>query len=125
VTAWLQRLQDNQLDYTQSFRQLASRLDADDPPLFGDFEAHWLQQIDRQPGGRAQAEQIMATSNPRFIPRNHQVERAIQAAYDDDLSVFNELQQVLSAPFQEHPGLEQYALPPGNHERVLATFCGT
>jgi uncharacterized protein YdiU (UPF0061 family) len=125
VTAWLQRLQDNQLDYTQSFRQLASRLDADDPPLFGDFEAHWLQQIDRQPGGRQQAEQLMATSNPRFIPRNHQIENAIQAAYEDDLSVFNELQQVLSAPFQEHPGLEHYALPPGNHERVLATFCGT
>ncbi|WP_260291210.1 protein adenylyltransferase SelO [Sedimenticola hydrogenitrophicus] len=125
VTAWLQRLQNEQLDYTQSFRQLASRLDANDPPLFDDFEARWLQQIDRQPGGREQAARIMATSNPRFIPRNHQVERAIQAAYEDDLSIFNELQQVLSAPFQEHPGLEHYALPPENHERVLATFCGT
>ncbi len=125
VTAWLQRLQDNQLDYTQGFRQLASRLNADGPPLFGDFEARWLQQIDSQPGGRQEAARIMATSNPLFIPRNHQIERAIMAAYEDDLSVFNELQQVLLAPFQEQPGLGQYAEPPHENERVLATFCGT
>ncbi len=125
VTAWLQQLQEGKLDYTQSFRQLASQLDAGGPPRFGDFETRWLQRIDRQPGGRERAAGIMTSANPRFIPRNHQVERAIRAAYEEDLRPFEELRQVLSAPFDPHPGLEHYAEPPGENERVLATFCGT
>lgn len=125
VTAWLQQLQDEQLDYTQSFRRLASRLAADDASCFGDFEARWLQQIDQQTGGRERAATLMAAANPLFIPRNHQVERAIHAAYEDDLSLFDELHQVLSAPFDAHPGLEHYAEPPAENEQVLATFCGT
>jgi hypothetical protein len=28
-------------------------------------------------------------------------------------------------PFDEHPGSEAYRLPPEDHERVAATFCGT
>lgn len=125
VTAWLQQLQDDQLDYTQSFHRLASRLAADDAPCFGDFEARWLHQIDLQPGGRKTAAALMAASNPLFIPRNHQVERIIRAAYEDDLSLFKEFHQVLSAPFDTHPGLEHYAEPPAENEQVLATFCGT
>ncbi|PLX60375.1 YdiU family protein [Sedimenticola selenatireducens] len=125
VTAWLQLLQDRRLDYTRSFRQLALRLEADDALLFDDFETRWLQQIDRQPGGRETAAGLMTTANPLFIPRNHQVERAIHAAYEDDLSLFDELHQVLSAPFDAHPGLEHYAEPPAENEQVLATFCGT
>lgn len=125
VTAWLQLLQNRRLDYTRSFRQLALRLEADDALLFDDFETRWLQQIDRQPGGRETAAGLMAAANPLFIPRNHQVERAIHAAYEDDLSLFDELHQVLSAPFDAHPGLEHYAEPPAENEQVLATFCGT
>ena len=33
VTAWLQHLQDHELDYTLSFRQLADRIRGDEPPL--------------------------------------------------------------------------------------------
>ena len=125
ITAWLQHLQDEQLDYTRSFGQLAQRLTTDGPARFGDFEADWLSRIDAQSGGRTKAAHQMAAHNPLFIPRNHLVERAIQAAYNDDLSVFTQLQQVLSDPYREHPGLESYAEPPGEHEQVLATFCGT
>ncbi len=126
VTTWLRQLQEGKLDYTKSFQQLASQLDDSNPPLFGDFEARWQQCIDQQPGGRESAARLMTSSNPRFIPRNHQVQRAIRAAnHDNDLSVFEELRQVLSAPFNRHPGLEHYAEPPGENERVMATFCGT
>jgi len=125
ITAWLQHLQDEQLDYTQSFRQLAARLDADDGPRFGEFETRWLQRIEQQPGGRPAAAGLMARANPRFIPRNHQIERVIQAAREDDLGPFEGLRQVLAEPFDPHPGLERYAEPPAENEQVLATFCGT
>ncbi|KHF24789.1 hypothetical protein JV46_08100 [Solemya velum gill symbiont] len=125
ITAWLQHLQDNQLDYSQSFRQLATCLDNSESISFGDFEARWLKRIDQQDGGREEAGRLMASSNPVVIPRNHQVERAIEAAFEDDFSVFNELRQVLASPFTEQPGLEHYSIPPESHERVMATFCGT
>ena len=67
----------------------------------------------------------MNAVNPRFIPRNHQVERAIQGAIDGDLTVFDELRRVLARPFDEQPDFERYAKPPTEGERVLRTFCGT
>ncbi|MCU7885432.1 MAG: YdiU family protein, partial [Candidatus Thiodiazotropha sp. (ex Lucinoma annulata)] len=125
VTGWLQHLQDHQLDYSLSFRQLAARMNKKDSPVFGQFEIRWLQCIDEQPGGRQSAGQLMASTNPVVIPRNHQVERAIQAAFQGDFSVFNELRQVLAEPFTEQPGFACYSEPPLAHERVAMTFCGT
>ena len=125
ITVWLQYLQDHELDYTLSFRQLAERLPADTPPVFGNFETLWLQRIDSQPGGRTKAAELMAAVNPLVIPRNHQVEKAIQAAFQGDLNRFNELQRVLAEPYSELPGLTHYAEPPQEHERVRMTFCGT
>jgi len=125
VSAWLQHLQDHRLDYNHSFRQLARRIDQDDPPVFDDFEARWLQRIDDQPGGRQAAAEQMAAVNPVVIPRNHQVERAIQAAFGGDLRPFEELRQRLAEPLSERPGWEPYAKPPLAHERVTMTFYGT
>lgn len=125
ITAWLQHLQTQRLDYNLSFRRLAERLSSDRPPLFGEFEIRWLQRIDSQPGGRSEAAKLMASANPVAIPRNHQVERAIRAAFDGDFTPFHELRQVLAEPFSEHPALAHYAEPPLEHERVRMTFCGT
>jgi uncharacterized protein YdiU (UPF0061 family) len=67
----------------------------------------------------------MARVNPVVIPRNHQVERAIRAAFEGDFSVFHELRQVLAEPFTRQEGLDHYSEPPRAHERVERTFCGT
>ncbi|MEJ2309998.1 MAG: YdiU family protein [Gammaproteobacteria bacterium] len=125
VTAWLQHLQDHGLDYSRSFVQLAGRLDNDETAAFGDFEARWLQRIDSQPGGRREAARRMASVNPLVIPRNHQVERAIQAAFHGDFQPFHELRKVLAEPFDLPPDLAHYAEPPLPQERVEMTFCGT
>ena len=68
----------------------------------------------------------MRAVNPAFIPRNHQVERAIAAAIEsDDLAPFEALLRVLARPFEDQPEAAAYALPPQPEERVLQTFCGT
>ncbi|MET0051371.1 MAG: protein adenylyltransferase SelO [Candidatus Thiodiazotropha sp.] len=125
VAAWLQHLQDHGLDYSQSFVRLEERLQADTPIEFGEFETLWLKQIRQQAGGHLKAAESMASSNPRIIPRNHQVARAIEAAFEGDYSVFREMHQALSEPFTLQPGLESYAEPPLPHERVRLTFYGT
>jgi uncharacterized protein YdiU (UPF0061 family) len=125
VTAWLQYLQDNGLDYTLSFRRLADRLDAELVGEFGRFERRWRERIDAQDIPRATVRDSMNAVNPLYIPRNHQVERAIAAAIGGDDSVFHELHAVLAAPYDPHPGREAYAEPPRPHEEVEMTFCGT
>jgi serine/tyrosine/threonine adenylyltransferase len=125
VTAWLQYLQDNGLDYTLSFRRLADRLDVELVGEFGRFERRWRERIDAQDLPRAAVRDSMNAVNPLYIPRNHQVERAIAASIGGDDSVFHELHAVLAAPYDPQPGREAYAEPPRPHEEVEMTFCGT
>ena len=45
--------------------------------------------------------------NPVYIPRNHLVEAALDAATEGDLAPFTELVDVVARPFDERPGLER------------------
>lgn len=125
VTDWFQTLQEAQLDYTQSYHHLAALLDEPESKRFGDFGVRWRKRVQEQPGGAARARELMAASNPLYIPRNHQIERAIAAAFTGDFSLFNELRLLLSEPFREQEGMAAYAEPPRPEERVQMTFCGT
>ena len=55
----------------------------------------------------------MRAVNPAFIPRNHLVEAALDAAVTrQDFAPFEELLEVLSRPYEDRPGYERYAAPP-------------
>ena len=64
-------------------------------------------------------------ANPVYIPRNHLVEQALDAAVDGDLSTLERLLEAVRAPFDERPGLERYAEPAPEHFGRYRTFCGT
>ena len=125
VSAWLQLMQDRELDFTLSFRVLAERAEADGALVFGEFEQRWRRRLGQQPADAAEVRSQMNGVNPLYIPRNHQVERAIEAAVAGEMSIFEALQRVLQQPFDEQPGSEAYAEPPRPAERVTQTFCGT
>ena len=77
-------------------------------------------------GGTQRARQGDASVNPAFIPRNHRVEQAIDAAIDDgDFSPFADLLTIVSRPYDDQPAFAEYASPPQTDERVFRTFCGT
>ena len=125
IDDWLNYLQDKELDYTLSFRELATRIDAEDTSSFGDFELRWRQRIGKQEKGSAELAALMNSVNPLFIPRNHRVEQAIQEAVAGDLTTFEDLNTVLARPFAEQPEFAHYAEAPKQQERVTRTFCGT
>jgi uncharacterized protein YdiU (UPF0061 family) len=125
INDWLKYLQDNALDYTLSFRELATRIDASDPARFGEFEQRWRQRVGNQVSESAEALALMDSVNPIYIPRNHRIEQAIQEALAGDLTVFKDLNVVLAQPFLEQPEYAQYAEAPEPDERVTQTFCGT
>jgi uncharacterized protein YdiU (UPF0061 family) len=75
--------------------------------------------------GRARAA-AMRGVNPAFIPRNHLVAAALDAAsVRQDFQPFEDLLAVISRPYDERPELEKYSAPARPEERVLQTFCGT
>jgi uncharacterized protein YdiU (UPF0061 family) len=64
--------------------------------------------------------------NPAFIPRNHIVEAALDAAvWREDFRPFEELLEVVLLPYEGRPGLARYATPARPEEYVSRTFCGT
>ena len=67
----------------------------------------------------------MREINPILIPRNHQVEAAIQGAYQGDYSLFHRLNKAWKKPFAENSDYQDLESPPLEHERVTQTFCGT
>jgi uncharacterized protein YdiU (UPF0061 family) len=68
----------------------------------------------------------MRSVNPAFIPRNHRVEKVLDAAIaHGDFSPFAELLTILSRPYEDQVAFADYANPPRMDERVFRTFCGT
>ena len=125
IRDFLNYLQDKELDYTLSFRELATRIDAVETSRFGEFELRWRRRIGEQGIESAELMTLMNSVNPLFIPRNHRVEQAIQKAVEGDLGIFEDLNAVLARPFVEQPEYAQYAEAPERNERVTRTFCGT
>ena len=125
IVAWMNHMQQNELDFTLSFRELADSLQRNETDKFGEFEQQWKNRLKDEGKSTEATVSLMHSVNPLFIPRNHRVEEAIAAAVNDDLSVFHEMMAVLANPFQENPDLEKYAEAPLRHERVTQTFCGT
>jgi uncharacterized protein YdiU (UPF0061 family) len=139
-TELFELMADSRCDFTLTFRRLAElanpeALNATSPgisPLFRfpDSFASWLERWKSLAAvGSAAARPRLAAmfhANPVFIPRNHRVEEVIKAAVQEsDFAPFHQLVDVLKLPYEDQPGMGQYAAPPLPEQVVQATFCGT
>jgi uncharacterized protein YdiU (UPF0061 family) len=132
-----ERMVANKVDFTLLFRRLcnaAQTTDADaqvaelfeDPSAFAGFAEKWRARLASEGGDGGERARAMRRVNPAFIPRNHRVEAAIEAAVmRDDLSVFENLVAVLAHPYDDQPEHADYMAPAQPEERVTKTFCGT
>ncbi|MDE8349130.1 MAG: YdiU family protein [Acidocella sp.] len=124
----LEAMHKNQADFTLTFRALNgdARSHFNDPSAFDAWAINWRARCSREPQSPSERSVKMQAANPAFIPRNHRVEQALQAAIQHaDYSLFEELLLVLANPYQDQPEFARYATPPELGERVLHTFCGT
>ena len=125
----------DKMDYTLTFRYLSDLAGDDARNGVGDLVTlsekfrFWLEcwkkrlLLDAQTSIQRQAR--MYAKNPVFIPRNHLIEEAIQAAEDGNLNPFHQLVDVLTHPFEYKVELKKYALAPRPEQVVKETFCGT
>jgi uncharacterized protein YdiU (UPF0061 family) len=130
----LELLQAQQVDQTSAMRALSSAVRGDPTParsLFADrgaFDAwseRWLAELSSGGSDPRAIAAAMDRVNPLYIPRNHLVEEALDAATAGDLEPFGRLLEVLAQPFDVRPGLEPYASPAPPSFGEYCTFCGT
>ncbi len=136
IQSLLATMQQQGADFTLTFRRLAAlAADEDTADFAATFQEsqsvapwleRWRERLGRDPQTPAARAAAMRRVNPAFIPRNHRIEQAIEAAVEDgDFSLFEALLKVLATPYEEQPAFAPYAEPPLPSERVLQTFCGT
>ncbi|WP_027093084.1 protein adenylyltransferase SelO [Cohnella thermotolerans] len=130
IASLLGLMQKARADYTNTFRALTvgkpedTELNGD--PEFAEWHKRWQARLGRQEEPQASSQQLMRSSNPAVIPRNHRVEEALEAAtIHEDYSVMHRLLDVLSKPYAYKPDQDEYAAPPAPSPIPYRTFCGT
>ncbi|BAU28323.1 uncharacterized protein YdiU (UPF0061 family) [Aneurinibacillus soli] len=126
----LSMMQKYRADYTNTFRALTFDKPEDtvlfETPEFAQWHELWQARLGRQQESKASSQELMRNSNPAFIPRNHRVEAALEAAVKQgDYSVMERLLAVLSNPYAHSPEQAEYATLPEPSDRPYRTFCGT
>jgi uncharacterized protein YdiU (UPF0061 family) len=131
----LERMAANGADFTLTFRRLCDAALGDDEgvrALFADAKAFdewaltWRARMGVESVAPEERAVRMMRVNPIYIPRNHMVEAALNAAVmQEDLRPFEELLDAVMQPYEERAGWERFAVPARPEERVVATFCGT
>lgn len=115
-------------DWTLAFRRLAEAAEGDFVALRALFNdatqldlwlPRWRARL------RVDAVTHLRAVNPLVIPRNHNVEAALQAAEQGDMTLFNALLAEVTDPFTDRQGREAYALPAPIGFGDYVTFCGT
>ena len=123
VDGFLDYLFENNLDFTNSFRDLSQKINEDAP---NDWYANWQKRLSQENNDKTTIIKKLNQTNPAVIMRNHYIERAINAAYQlGDYTLFNEMHLASQTPFEAIPEHNFLTKPPKENEVVQNTFCGT
>ena len=117
-------------DYTNTFIWLTlgefDKLDLFKSEEFKIWKEKWEDRLGRQSIPLELSKENMKKVNPTVIPRNHQVEKALDAAVKkDDFTVLRNLLKALERTFDYDNLNEEYILPPEASNIPYKTFCGT
>lgn len=135
IEALLQLMHANRVDFTNVFRSLSAVEKKDIPSHWRDqfldraaadiWLAQYRERLALESQSDAERTLQMNRVNPKFILRNHLVQRAIEMAQMDDFSEVNRLHLILSRPFDEQAEFAQYALAPLPDEVVMDLSCSS
>lgn len=134
IDSLFDELEKHSVDFTSFFRALAMLLRGEGtmmqallpaPDAMAPWIADWWQRIEQGAANPLELADAMDAVNPIYIPRNHLVEAALDAAEAGDLAPWLELLEVVRDPFAARPGLERFAEPAPADAAPYTTFCGT
>jgi uncharacterized protein YdiU (UPF0061 family) len=134
----LSLMQVEKTDFTLTFRRLSDLVAPQTaavggissifelPDSFAPWLARWQQRLANEVQDAGTRQAAMYAVNPVYIPRNHLLEEAINAAEkQQNFEPFHTLVDVLAQPFEFDRSRARYAIPPRPEQVVRQTFCGT
>ena len=120
-------MESNQADYTNTFCHLMNINSSNDSKYkdinFINWFKQWENRVLINNGSIEKSINLMKKNNPIIIPRNHKVEEALEASYNNDMSLTNKLLSILNKPYDNQNDIDDYQSPSSNIE--YQTFCGT
>jgi uncharacterized protein YdiU (UPF0061 family) len=131
VVSVLNRLRDRRLDYTITLDLLTKSLMSEAAASqmkneLGDRFDLWQKRLNEQHTIPQKVQELMRQHNPVVIPRNHHVEKVIQACEQTGRAALVEkFLQVLHSPYEELAQTSEYQDPPRDGDENYKTFCGT
>lgn len=132
----LDRMARTKADYTNTFLALMQYIedDASDKTQLLKLQMNhelmqwveiWRARIASESEDRSTSLAVMQKMNPCVIPRNHQVEIALEAANAGDMAPFRTLLNVLSDPYHYRDELKPYQSAVEESGYRYKTYCGT
>lgn len=127
-------MMDNESDYTITFRNLSNQLVGESKKFLDEFKKdnhiegwlnRWKESVQKENGDMKQLSLELNKINPLYIPRNHQIQKAIDLAYENDFTKFLEMIEVFKNPFNEDQRYAEYENSPLEDQKISKTFCGT
>jgi uncharacterized protein YdiU (UPF0061 family) len=137
ISALLEILQANNVDYTQFFRRLGEFETGEnekndllqqmfiEPESFDRWAKIYRDRLAKENGSNAERREQMMRVNPKFILRNHIAQAAIEKAQSGDYTEVDTLLKVLQNPFDEQPEMERFAEPPPVGSKRIAVSCSS
>jgi uncharacterized protein YdiU (UPF0061 family) len=123
-----------QADFSNTFRSLEELLSDNDARFVEHFKetsaandwiSRWRERVAIDGQSQAATKACLQGANPVYIPRNQQIERMIADAEVGNMDTFHRAQRILSQPYTEQAGAEDWAQPPAAEDWDYHTFCGT
>jgi uncharacterized protein YdiU (UPF0061 family) len=133
----LQAMHDSKVDFTTFFRQLSNiqkdsrsteitlRDEFVDRENIDQWFTDYLNRLQSEVLSDEVRKRMMDQINPKYILRNHLAQVAIEKAQQDDFSEIEQLQLILSKPFDEQEAFEDYAKPPPVDMQRIEVSCSS
>ena len=118
-------MQQKKPDFTNTFCNLMNYDHADDEEFEDDEFNNWKREWKKRVESKEYLD-VMISCNPTLIPRNYLVEEALsEAEKDGKFDKFNELNEIISSPYQLKKVNIKYLETPSKTNIPYKTFCGT
>ena len=127
-------LEGQDVDFTGFFRRLADSARGNRSSVravFTDVTAIdawmdlWVARLARETESASSRADAMDRVNPVYVPRNHKVQEALDAADASDLEPFRRILSVLERPLERREGLEEFETRAPDSFGQYTTYCGT
>ncbi len=118
----------NKVDYTNTFCHLMNFKTQEDNIYegadFSNWKKRWQERSSSHDNSVEKSKNLMRSTNPLLIPRNHIVENTLRDADQGNLEPLLNFLKILNSPYTDQKNISEYQILSSSNESYQ-TFCGT